>query len=290
MTTAERPPEKDEFTGTETTGHEWDGIKELNTPLPRWWVWSFIACIIWSFGYWVVYPAWPLLTSHTEGVTGYSSRGAVLEELAAARAAQSGLAARVEAAALEDIRTSPDLLEFALAGGRSAFGLHCATCHGTGAEGAPGIPNLNDDDWIWGGDLEAIHATISFGVRADHDETRFNDMPAFVRDGLLTAEEAGAAAQFVLAMTDPSVSASPEGGVIFEEQCSACHGFEGEGFAAIGGPRLNDAIWFYGSSLEDITAQIAAPRHGMMPAWTGKLDAAAIKALTIYVHSLGGGE
>lgn len=290
MTTAGQEPERDDFTGIETTGHTWDGIKELNAPLPRWWVWVFVVSVIWAFGYWIVYPAWPLLTSHTEGTAGYSSRAAVLEEVAAAKAAQAGVAARVEAAALEDIRTSPDLLEFALAGGRSAFGLHCATCHGTGASGAPGIPNLNDDDWIWGGDLDALHTTISFGVRADHDETRFNEMPAFVRDEMLTPEEAGAAAQFVLAMTDASVTAPAAGGVIYEEQCSSCHGFEGEGFAAIGGPRLNDAIWFYGSSLADITAQIAAPKHGMMPAWADKLDAVSIKALTIYVHSLGGGE
>ena len=290
MSTPSQERERDEFTGIETTGHEWDGIKELNAPLPRWWVWVFIATVVWSLGYWVIYPAWPTLTGYTEGTAGYASRGAVLEEVARARAAQAEIAARIEAAALDDIRTSPDLLEFALAGGRSAFGLHCATCHGTGAEGAPGIPNLNDDDWIWGGDLDAIQTTISYGVRAAHDETRYNEMPAFVRDEMLTFDEAAATAAYVLAMTDASVTAPEAGRLIYEEQCSSCHGFQGEGFAAIGGPRLNDAIWFYGDTLEDITAQIAAPRHGMMPAWTGRLDAATLKSLTVYVHSLGGGE
>ncbi len=282
--------ERDDITGRETTGHEWDGIKELNTPLPRWWLWVFYATIVWAIGYWLVMPAWPLLSDYTRGVLGWSSRARLNAEIAEARAAQSGFVKRIEATDLAAIEADPELLEFALAGGRSAFGLYCAQCHGRGAQGAPGIPNLNDDDWIWGGDLETIHETIRVGVRSDHDETRFNAMPAFVADEILSEDEAEQVADYVLSLSNPDITPDPQGAALFADNCAACHGEAGEGVRELGGPRLNDAIWLYGGSREDVLRQIRKPRHGVMPTWESRLDPATIKELAIYVHMLGGGE
>lgn len=283
-------PEKDAVTGEYTTGHEWDGIKELNTPLPRWWLLVFIVSIIWSIGYWIVMPAWPLISDFTEGAFGYSSREAVLEKVAAGKAAQSSYINRIAAGDLSSIQHDEDLLNFALAGGRSAFGLHCAQCHGSGAAGAPGIPNLNDDEWIWGGTLTDIDYTIRHGVRADNFDTRFNEMPAFVRDGLLSAAEAEQVADYIYSLTHSDAPASPGGAQIFDIQCLACHGEAGVGDRSLGGPSLNDAIWLYGGERDQILAQIMNPKHGMMPSWGDRLDDVTIKQLAIYVHALGGGE
>jgi len=234
-------------------------------------------------------PAWPLLSSYTKGTEDYSSRQEVLAEIDKARAAQGDMLARIDAATLEEIKDDPDLSAFAFASGRSAFGLNCSQCHGLGAEGAPGIANLNDDDWIWGGDLESIYTTIRFGVRADHADTRLNEMPAFLRDGLLEPEQVGEVADYVLTLSgspDPDSS----GALVFEEQCSFCHGAAGEGLRELGGPRLNDALWLYGGSRAEIIAQIGSPKHGVMPAWEDRLPPETIKKLAVYVHSLGGGE
>lgn len=282
--------QRDDVSGRSTTGHDWDGIQELDTPLPRWWLWVFIACIIWAIGYWILMPAWPLVSDHTRGLLGWSSRGRLAAEITQARAAQSGYVKRIEASDLATIEADPELLEFALAGGRSAFGLHCAQCHGSGAEGAPGIANLNDDDWIWGGTLEAIHETIRVGVRSAHDETRFNEMPAFVADGILSENEAVHVADYVISLSNPGVKPDPQGAQLFADNCTACHGEHGEGVRELGGPRLNDAIWLYGGTRDDVLRQIRKPRHGVMPTWEARLDPATIKELAIYVHSLGGGE
>jgi len=281
-------PERDAYTGTETTGHEWDGIKELNTPLPRWWVWVWVATIIWSIGYWWVMPAWPLLTDHTRGSQNYSSREAVLAEVEAGRAARAPMEARVLAASLDEIQADSALYDFAQKGGRSTFGLYCAQCHGLGAAGAEGIANLNDDDWIWGGDLDAIQTTIRVGVRSNHPDTRFNMMPSF--EGILSAEEASDVAKYVLALADGSANEQMPGAENFAFQCAACHGESGEGLRMMGGPKLNDYIWLYAGNEEEITHQILNPRHGVMPQWENRLDAATIKQLAIFVHGLGGGE
>src|SRR5690606_4139209 len=156
--------EIDEISGTETTGHEWDGIKELNTPLPRWWLWTFYGTIVFAIGYTIAYPAWPLLSSATTGLLGYSSRAQLDESLAAAQAAQGDLIAQVAATPVAEIAQNDELARFARAGGRSLFKVYCSQCHGTGATGAPGYPNLNDDEWIWGGTIEQIHATIAHGA------------------------------------------------------------------------------------------------------------------------------
>ncbi|GAB4224917.1 MAG: cytochrome-c oxidase, cbb3-type subunit III [Kiloniellaceae bacterium] len=284
--------EVDQVSGTETTGHEWDGIKELNTPLPRWWLWTFYACCLWALAYWIVMPAWPLVNSFTKGVIGYSSREQLAESMASARAAQAGYLDRIEQASLEEITDNRELLDFALAGGASAFAVNCSQCHGLGAAGSLGFPNLNDDDWIWGGSLEAIHDTILYGIRSDHDETRFNEMPAFGRDEILSREEVNDVAEYVLALsgseTDPE--AAGRGETLFVEQCAACHMEDGSGSPELGAPNLTDAIWLYGGDKADVVETITHSRSGMMPAWTGRLGETTIKQLAVYVHSLGGGE
>jgi cytochrome c oxidase cbb3-type subunit 3 len=284
--------EIDDVTGVETTGHEWDGIKELNKPLPKWWLYVLYATIIWSVGYWIAYPAWPLVSGYTEGVLGYSQRATVTENIAQARAAQADTNAAIDKASLAEIKASPDLLQFAMAGGRAAFGDNCAPCHGRGAQGVGTYPNLNDDDWLWGGTLEAIHQTILHGVRGGGDEARISDMPRFGLDQILTKEQIADAAEHVLALSgnEHEAAAAERGRTVYEENCAACHGEDGTGNIELGAPDVADAIWLYGSSKADIVKSIETGRGGVMPGWSGRLDENTIKKLTVYVHSLGGGQ
>lgn len=285
--------ETDEVTGTETTGHEWDGIKELNTPLPRWWIITLYATHVWALVYTLLYPAWPMINSATPGLLGYSSRAEVAAEIAAAQAAQAQRLEKIRTASLEEIAKDQDLLQFARAGGAAAFKVNCVQCHGSGATGSPGYPNLNDDDWLWGGTLDQIHTTLQNGVRyALNSETRESQMPAFGADGVLTAEQKSDVANFTVSLSggEADAAAASRGGQVFAENCMACHGDRGEGNRELGAPNLSDRISLYGADLAAIMAQIQTPRHGVMPAWGGRLDQATIKQLAIYVHSLGGGE
>ena len=269
-----------------------DGIKELNNPLPRWWLYVLYASIVWSIGYWIVMPAWPTLSGYTEGVLGYSQRAEVAAALSEAQAAQSVYRDQIEAQDLSDTLRNPELMEFVLAGGRALFGDNCAPCHGSGAQGAKGYPNLNDDNWLWGGTLEDIHTTITVGIRGEHDETRDNAMPAFRRDGILSVAEVDDTAEFVLSLSngEHDAEAAARGAEIFADNCAACHGESGEGISEIGAPNLSDALWLYGGDKATIVESISNSRSGVMPAWQERLDAVAIKQLTLYVHSLGGGQ
>lgn len=289
---AHRGKETDEVTGTETTGHEWDGIKELNTPLPRWWLWTFYATIIWSVGYWILMPAWPLISDYTGGLLGYTNRAALAERMEDVRAGQAQYREAIAAAPLEEVAADPQLLQFALAGGASAFAVNCSQCHGQGAGGFTGYPNLNDDAWLWGGTLEAIEQTLRYGIRADHPDTRFNQMPAFQRDEILTRGEVRDVVEYVLSLSgaDHDAAAAEQGAEIFAAQCTACHGEDARGNAELGAPNLTDAIWLYGGDREAIRESVAWGRAGVMPAWIGRLDDTTIKQLAVYVHSLGGGE
>jgi len=280
----------DEPTGTETTGHEWDGIKELNTPLPRWWLWTFYGCIVWAIGYSIAYPAWPLISSATTGLLGYSSRAELDAQLVTAKAAQGDMLVRVADTPVADILADPELARFATAGGKSIFKVYCSQCHGTGATGSEGYPNLNDDEWIWGGSIDEIHATIAHGSRSPVDpDTRFNMMPSF-GGGVLSGEQIDAVASQVASLSGIEGGVStPEGQQVFAENCASCHGESGEGLVELGGPSLNDQVWLYEGTLEALKAQITAPRHGVMPAWGTRLGDAAVKELAVYVHGLGGG-
>ena len=286
--------EIDEISGTETTGHEWDGIKELNTPLPRWWLWTFYACIIWAIGYMIAYPAWPLINGATPGLLGYSSRGDLVVQMDKAKADQSEFLDKIAQTDVGDIVGDEDLARFARAGGSSAFKVNCVQCHGAGAQGSKGFPNLNDDEWMWGGTVDAIYTTIAHGIRSDADEdTRLSDMPAFGADELLEGDEIEAVANYVVSISggeaDSALAAS--GKELFVDNCSACHGEAGEGVADLGGPAINNSIWLFGDgSVDAVTAQINKPQQGVMPAWSSKLSDATVKQLAVYVHSLGGGQ
>lgn len=286
-------PERDDVTGFNTTGHVWDDdLKELNKPLPKWWVYVFYVTIIWSVGYWILYPSWPLISSHTEGLLGYSQRAEVRSEIQEARAAQSQFTEQIEAMDLGEIRGDPELLRFAMAGGEAAFGDNCAPCHGSGGQGFTGYPNLNDDAWIWGGTLEDIHETIRYGIRADHPQTRISQMPRFGLDGILNDEQINDAAEYVRALggLDHDDAAAERGAEIYAQQCGFCHGPNGEGMTNLGAPNLTDAIWLYGSSKDAIVTSIQTGRGGMMPQFVGRLDDATIKKLAVYVHTWGGGQ
>jgi cytochrome c oxidase cbb3-type subunit 3 len=274
---------------TGTTGHEWDGIEELNTPLPRWWLWLFYATIVWSIGYWVVYPTWPLVSSYSNGLFNSHTRSAV----AALQEQRGPMMAKLSSASLQEIETTPELLDFARALGRRAFADNCAPCHGAGGGGVKGYPNLNDNDWLWGGTLDQIAQTITHGVRAGDDAGHQGSMPAFGRDGMLKPDEISTVADYVRSLSGLATAPGADltrGAKIFADNCAVCHSPQGKGNRELGAPNLTDQIWLYASDKKTIMEGIINGRGGVMPAWGGKLDPVTIKALTVYVHTFGGGE
>jgi cytochrome c oxidase cbb3-type subunit III len=283
----------DSVSGTATTGHKWDDIKELNTPLPRWWVITFYLCIVWAVGYWLVYPAWPLLTSNTTGFLGYSSRADLAVELDNLNKIRGEKMVALGAASLADIEKDPALLALARARGKTVFGDNCAPCHGSGAAGAKGFPNLNDDDWLWGGTLDQIMQTIQYGARSGHAETHQGQMLAFGKDGTLKPDQIVTVANYVRSLsglpTRPGYDAAAAT-KIFADNCAVCHGDNGKGNQDLGAPNLTDKIWLYGSDEATIIETVTNGRAGVMPAWAGRLDPVTIKAMAVYVHSLGGGQ
>jgi cytochrome c oxidase cbb3-type subunit 3 len=280
-------------TGIATTGHEWDGIRELNNPLPRWWLWLFYITIFWSIGYWIFYPAWPLMSSATQGVLNWNSREAVVTDLENLKLQRGPMFAKLTAASLQDIVADPVLQDFTRALGRQAFATNCAPCHGAGGGGARGYPNLVDDDWLWGGKLEDIAQTIRYGIRSGDSKSRVGEMPDFGRDGILKPEEISTVADFVRSLSGLPVDSKTDmarGAKIFADNCAGCHGPEGKGTRELGAPNLTDAIWLYGPDKATIVETVTNGRGGVMPAWAGRLDDTTIKALTVFVSTFGGGE
>jgi cytochrome c oxidase cbb3-type subunit 3 len=284
--------EKDPVTGTDTTGHEWDGIRELNTPLPKWWLYTFYACIVFAVVYAVLYPSVPWINGHTKGLLGYSTRQEVVRTIAAATAQQATFRDRIGAADLETIRKTPEFFAFANIGGRAAFNENCAPCHRAGGAGAKGYPNLADDDWLWGGTLADIHRTVTYGVRNTNAESRQSQMPRFGADGLLKPEQIGDVADYVLPLSKQPAraDAAERGAKIFAENCAVCHGETGAGNHELGAKNLADGIWLYGGDKATLVETITNARNGSMPAWGERLDPTTIKMLTVYVHGLGGGQ
>jgi cytochrome c oxidase cbb3-type subunit 3 len=284
-------PRVDTPTGTEFVGHEWDGIEELNTPLPRWWLLTFYACIIWAIGYTIMYPAWPMISRATTGVTGWTSRGQFEAEVKAQTAKRAPLLAAIAATPIEALPTKPNLMSAAVEGGKAAFKVNCVQCHGSGAAGSIGYPNLNDDDWLWGGDMKALDYTLTHGIRnPDHPATRVSQMPAF--DGVLTPAEIAAVVAHVRTISGQRKAdrLAQQGEALFAANCALCHGPGGKGLRNVGAPNLTDGIWLYGGDAATLTQTIKMSRQGVMPRWGQKLDATTIKMLAAYVHSLGGGE
>ncbi|MGO9171883.1 MAG: cytochrome-c oxidase, cbb3-type subunit III [Rhodomicrobium sp.] len=286
----------DHHSGVETTGHEWDGLKELNTPLPRWWVLVFYATIVWAIGYWVALPAWPGISDYTKGMLGYSERAAVNAAVAADKAAQSKWNEAIGKASLAEVNSNPELLNFSRAVGRAAFANNCAGCHGSGAQGGPGYPNLNDDNWLWGGTLDEINQTILYGVRNGSDKARGGGSTAGMpeRASVLKPDQIGDVAEYVLSLSKRphDAAAAERGKAIFSGDggCTGCHGDNGKGNKDLGSVNLTAGIFQWGGTKADLVQTITNGRAGVMPEWTGKLEPETIKELAVYVHSLGGGQ
>lgn len=283
--------EKDEISGRDTTGHDWDGVKELDTPLPKWWLYLFYATIVFAAVYMVLFPAWPWFNSYTKGVLGFSQRAETDRNVAELVKLRAPMMNRIKAASLEEIQSNPELLNFALNGGRTVFADNCATCHGSGGAGNPGFPVLADDDWIWGGKLKDIWQTVAYGVRNANDKSRQSAMPRFGADGVLTPQQIDDTAEYVLSLSSRSTNAAAaeRGKKLFADNCVSCHQEGGKGNQELGAPRLNDRIWLYGGDKASIVATVWNSHNGNMPAWSERFDEATIKMLTVYVHALGGG-
>ncbi|MES2493142.1 MAG: cytochrome-c oxidase, cbb3-type subunit III [Pseudomonadota bacterium] len=283
----------DEATGVETVGHEWDGIEELNNPLPRWWVITFYVTIAFSIAYCIVYPAIPLLSKATPGLWNWSSRGVLAAEASAAEKERAPLLAALAKTPIEQLPDHPELMRAAIAGGRAAFRVNCVQCHGAGAAGSPGYPNLNDDDWLWGGDLKAIETTIVHGIRfPGNDQSRQSLMPSFGRDGILPPAQIDDVTRHVRSLSGKEVrsAAAQRGAAVYDANCAVCHGADAKGNRQLGAPNLADAIWLFGGSHDEVAASVRSAHAGVMPAWGHRLDPVTIRMLAAYVHSLGGGE
>ena len=283
----------DEVTGTSTVGHEWDGIEELDTPMPRWWLYTLYASIIFSIGYCIAYPAWPLIDRATAGVLGWTSTGQLERELDAEGARKAPMRLALSRIPIERLPQDSRLMQAAVEGGRAAFKVHCVQCHGSGAAGSKGYANLNDDDWLWGGDIKAIHQTVVTGIREPgNDAARMSQMPAFGRSGILNADQIGDVVSHVrvLARSERPSRSSQRGAALYVDNCAACHGADGKGMRLLGAPDLTDAIWLYGGDRDTLTETVANSRYGVMPSWGQRLDPVTTKMLAAYVHSLGGGE
>lgn len=291
--------EKDALSGVETTGHEWDGLKELNNPLPKWWLYIFYVCIAWSIVYFVLYPAWPLGKTYTKGLLGWSMRQELTDSMTAAKAGQAKYLTAIAAKSVDEIQKDKDLLSFAMAGGRSVFNENCAACHGAGGQGAKGYPALADDVWLWGGTTADIYKTIQHGIRADDADTRATvgvGMTAFGKDGILNKDQIDQVSDYILSLNkkpaDPAKVA--KGQTVYDENCGACHGDKAQGSLAagmeVGAPPLVQATWLYGSDKATLVETITNGRAGVMPAWAKRLDDATVKQLAVYVHNLGGGK
>ncbi len=277
----------DEETGQYTTGHTYDGLEELNTPLPRWWLWTFYATIIWGIGYTIAYPAWPLISGATQGVLGYSSRAVVAEDIVEHEAQNAALVEELTGTELASIDPASDLHRYAVARGGAVFRAQCSQCHGSGAAGvqAAGYPNLLDNAWLWGGTVDEIAYTVEFGIRNDNPDSRYSEMPAY--GDIFTSDQIAGLVEYVQALPQGTGGEAAE---LFADNCAACHGEQGEGMPEIGAPNIADAIWLYGGDAAAITETITNARFGVMPAWGERLSDADVRAVSIYVHSLGGGE
>jgi cytochrome c oxidase cbb3-type subunit 3 len=286
-------PEIDPHSGVETTGHEWDGIKELDSPLPRWWLWIFYGCIAFAVVYWVLFPAWPLIHSATPGLLHRDDHAEVRAQIAAMHVQRQAQTQQLANLSLEQIEKDPALQSYAQGVGQSIFGDNCAPCHGPGGLGGHGYPNLRAGVWLWGGSLEDIQRTITYGVRSGDPQARVSQMPAFGNDGILQPQQVNDLVEYVVSLSHRPADAGAvaRAAPVFAQNCVICHGAAGTGNQAVGAPNLADAHrqWLYGSDRASIRDQIWNGHGGVMPAWGHRFDANTIKALAVYIHSNAGG-
>lgn len=290
MSVAERDP----HTGYMTTGHEWNGITELNTPMPRVVYIALGLTVAFSVIWWLLFPAWPLVTTYTRGLLGTDQHARVAEDLREATEARAAWTTRIAKADPAALVSDPQLLAVVRQTGPALFEDNCAVCHGPGGQGGPGFPSLVDGAWLWGGEPEAVLETLRVGINDMHPETRSSQMLAFGRDGILSREQVDQAVAFVRSLSEPSVrEEAPEaveaGAAIFAENCASCHGEDGRGIIELGAPDLTDDHWIYGGGAESIRASVWRGRQGHMPAWEGRLSEVERRILMAYVLDLGGG-
>ncbi|MBU0645837.1 MAG: cytochrome-c oxidase, cbb3-type subunit III [Alphaproteobacteria bacterium] len=276
----------------ETTGHSWDGIEELNNPLPRWWLMVFYACIIWAIAYSIAMPAWPGIKTATAGMLGWSTRAEVAKDIASFEEMNAGVNAELASADVTTIDVNSDLHNYGVNMGAAVFRANCSQCHGSGAAGNVGYPNLLDNDWLWGGTIDEVAYTIQHGVRNETDEARYSEMPKFGADELLEPAQIDQVVEYVLSMSgqDHDAAMATEGAVVFADNCAACHLEDGTGDLFQGAPNLTDAIWLYGGDRATIKETVTNARFGVMPAWGQRLSQAEVNAAALYVHQLGGGQ
>ena len=290
--------EKDALSGQYTTGHEWDGVQELNTPMPKWWLYTLYACILCAVVLFALYPSIPYGHDYFHGLLGVSSRTTVEANVNAMTAQRAVFMDRIKSTPIEQVKNDPQLLAVATAAGRIAFASNCQPCHGAGGEGRTGYPSLADDTWLWGGTLADIQQTVTYGIRSGNEKARNSVMPSFGAMGLLTAPQIETVADYVWGALYGHTEAAgdlSQGRALFVENCAVCHGANGEGNRLVGAPPLKSAVHLYGDHREAIVAQVTSPRLGVMPYWEKKtnttgLDEATIKSVALYVHALGGGE
>lgn len=283
----------DPVTGRTTTGHEWNGIEELDTPIPRVALFFLVATALFALGYWILMPAWPLGVTYTRGLLGFDQRQVVTRQVETAAAARAGWADRIMALDYAEVQADPELMRIVNETGHALFGDNCAVCHGTGGTGSSGFPDLTAGAWLWGGEAEAIHETIRVGINSGHDETRMSQMMAFGRDGVLERDQVRAVAAYVRSLSQPDVADEAriaEGEAIFAENCASCHGDDATGVAELGAPNLADDVWLYGGDAQSVYASIHGGRQGHMPHWDGRLKPLDLRILALYVHGLGGGQ
>lgn len=282
--------ERDPLTGHLTTGHEWNGIKELNTRVPRV-VWFFIIVThVWAVIIWILLPAWPLVTTYTGGLLGLDQREEVEEDIAAANRARADVIGRIDATSVGEIRADADLMRYVSETAHALYGDNCAVCHGAKAAGGPGFPSLVDKAWLWGGAPDEIMETLRVGINSQHPDTRTGQMLAFGREGMLEREQIHTLVDYVQSLSGGEISDErrTEGAELFADNCASCHGDGGHGMTDVGAPDLTDDFWIYGGDKESIFKTIWDGRQGWMPAWEGRLTEAQRKILTVHILNLAG--
>ncbi len=284
--------ERDDYTGYLTTGHEWNGIKELNTPVPRLVYFFLSIAVLFSIGYWILMPAWPIGVTYTKGLLGLDQRNVVKASLQQAALDRSAWTKRIESASTKDIQADAQLMTIVRQTGRTLFGDNCAVCHGLNAKGGPGFPNLTTASWLWGGDPEAIAETIRVGINSPHPNSRVSQMPGFGANQVIPAADIEKLVLYVRSLSDPAVAKDAASGAVdagkklFTTNCGACHGDDAKGKADVGAPNLSDKFWIYGGSAESVWTSIWGGQQGHMPSWEQRLSAVDRKILALYLVDL----
>lgn len=285
--------ERDPVTGRETTGHEWNGIKELDTPVPRGVLMFLIVTHVWAIAWWFFVPSWPLGDTYTNGFLGVDQRTTVEARVVHGQRERATWEKRLETESYDIILADEAMMKTVQSTGQQLFGDNCAACHGRDGKGRAFYPDLTDDDWLWGGGPELIEQTLRVGINTAHPDSRIAQMPAFGRDEMLDREQVRSVAAYVFSLTNPDFSTAQNverieaGKEVFATTCAACHGENGEGNREVGAPNLTDAYWVYGGTLDNIIASVHGGRQGHMPTWDERLTTAEIRTLALYVHDLG---